>query len=208
MEADNTTIEMDIDRDSGHSFLMGNTEISGPGIKRLETGMDGTSGNLVVTANASLYKRLDGPSRHAVVTGNTETSSLDKNILKKFNQDKTNKKLVATSSMEIKGCGKKRGGEMPSNSRPLSKKTKNYQRIRKELSDKANAVKKLMKRKDESNGGCFQNALSALQAMPDIDDELVMDACDLLEDEKKAQIFLALNMSLRKKWLLRKLRSQ
>ncbi|OWM86815.1 hypothetical protein CDL15_Pgr015851 [Punica granatum] len=49
-------------------------------------------------------------------------------------------------------------------------------------------------------------AISALQAIADVDDDLLLDACDLLEDERKAKRFLALDAPLRKKWLLRKLR--
>lgn len=52
----------------------------------------------------------------------------------------------------------------------------------------------------------IEGAISALQKIPDIEDNVLLDACDLLEDERKARTFLALNAPLRKKWLLRKLR--
>ncbi|XP_028807106.1 uncharacterized protein LOC114761834 isoform X2 [Neltuma alba] len=227
--------EKDIHRASGNSVVMGNTEIveqdnqrpnelDGPSVNLAVTGNTKISDRDIerlegidITANASMSGpdiensgkiRMDGPSGYEIVTGNTETSSRDKRGLMKFNMGKASKKLVLTGSTEIKDYGKKRGGEMPPDSKPLDKKRKKDQRIRKALSDMADAVKKLMNKKDNSNDRSFQNAISALQAMPDIDEELVMDACDLLEDERKAKTFLALDVSLRKKWLLRKLRSQ
>nr|GMD92015.1 L10-interacting MYB domain-containing protein-like isoform X1 [Ipomoea batatas] len=46
------------------------------------------------------------------------------------------------------------------------------------------------------------------EAYMDGDDDLLLDACDFLEDDNKAKVFLALDPGLRKKWLLRKLRPQ
>lgn len=51
----------------------------------------------------------------------------------------------------------------------------------------------------------IESAIDALQAISDIDDEPLLEGCDLLEDERKAKTFLALDATLRKKWLLRKL---
>lgn len=51
-----------------------------------------------------------------------------------------------------------------------------------------------------------EKVVEAIQALPEMDEELILDACDFLEDEKKARTFLALDFKLRKKWLLRKLR--
>ncbi|XP_065860417.1 L10-interacting MYB domain-containing protein [Euphorbia lathyris] len=66
------------------------------------------------------------------------------------------------------------------------------------------------KRKDEkdetSNCVTIENVIKAVQDLPDMDEELILDACDFLEDEMKAKTFMALDVKLRKKWLLRKLR--
>ncbi|KAL7112581.1 hypothetical protein ACP275_04G011200 [Erythranthe tilingii] len=48
--------------------------------------------------------------------------------------------------------------------------------------------------------------VASIQALPDMDEDLVLDACDFLEDDKKAKTFLALDVKLRKKWLIRKIR--
>ncbi|XP_057964303.1 uncharacterized protein LOC131155288 [Malania oleifera] len=62
------------------------------------------------------------------------------------------------------------------------------------------------KEDENPNSLSIEHVIEAVQALPDMDEDLVLDACDLLEDEKKAKTFLALDIKLRKKWLLRKLR--
>ncbi|GMI74017.1 hypothetical protein like AT4G02210 [Hibiscus trionum] len=78
------------------------------------------------------------------------------------------------------------------------------------LQEMASAVSSLTKNKDDGNSSSFsiENVITAVQTLPDIDEDLILDACDLLEDETKAKTFMALDVKLRKKWLLRKLRPQ
>jgi len=68
------------------------------------------------------------------------------------------------------------------------------------------AVTSLTKAKDDNFS--VDKVITVLQEIPDLDDDLILDACDFLEDERRARLFLALAAPLRKKWLLRKLRSQ
>lgn len=65
------------------------------------------------------------------------------------------------------------------------------------------------KKDDEhSNSVQIELVIEAVQALPDMDDDLILDACDFLEDEMKSKTFMALDVKLRKKWLLRKLRPE
>ncbi|KAI3449434.1 hypothetical protein Pfo_006099 [Paulownia fortunei] len=77
------------------------------------------------------------------------------------------------------------------------------------IREMATAVSSLAdKRKEDENMNVIpvELVVAAIQALPDMDEDLVLDACDFLEDEKKAKTFLALDVKLRKKWLMRKLR--
>ncbi|XWS59352.1 hypothetical protein CRYUN_Cryun08bG0114200 [Craigia yunnanensis] len=70
------------------------------------------------------------------------------------------------------------------------------------------AMVTLIKKKKENDNASIERVIEELQAIPGIDDDLLLDACDFLEDDRRARMFLALDVSLRKKWLMRKLRSQ
>ncbi|KAF8395486.1 hypothetical protein HHK36_019432 [Tetracentron sinense] len=75
------------------------------------------------------------------------------------------------------------------------------------LREMADAVALLANKKIENESSVsIDNVIDVLQAVPGIEEDLIIDACDYLEDERKARTFLALDVTLRKKWLTRKLR--
>ncbi|KAK8630484.1 hypothetical protein V6N13_079276 [Hibiscus sabdariffa] len=77
------------------------------------------------------------------------------------------------------------------------------------LREMASAVSSLTEKGDcNSSSISIENVITAVQALPDVDEDLILDACDFLEEEIKAKTFMALDVKLRKKWLLRKLRPQ
>ncbi|RHN79394.1 putative Myb/SANT-like domain-containing protein [Medicago truncatula] len=88
------------------------------------------------------------------------------------------------------------------------KKARNYNEgMSVALKHMAVAVTSLTNKTKKEDNFSVGNVMKVLQAIPDLDDDLILDACDFLEDEKRARLFLALPANLRKKWLLRKLRS-
>ncbi|XP_020536605.1 uncharacterized protein LOC105637536 isoform X2 [Jatropha curcas] len=108
--------------------------------------------------------------------------------------------------IEISNQQRKRASTTPSDHENANKVQKTGKDMQRALPEVADAFTKLVSKKESKNNGTIENAIDALQAIPDIDEELLLDGCDLLEDDKKAKTFLALDASLRKKWLLRKLR--
>lgn len=101
----------------------------------------------------------------------------------------------------ISDAQRKRHGKISSDSKLPCKVQKTGKR-------ELDTVTASVNRKETKRQVTIENAIEALQAIPEIDDELLFDACDLLEDDTKAKTFMALNAPLRKKWLLRKLRPQ
>ncbi|MED6134393.1 hypothetical protein PIB30_117230 [Stylosanthes scabra] len=182
MDANDIDIEMDMD---GNLVVRDNTEILIRD-RRVSNEIDmvGISGNLNVTSNNRTSNQDTERPREMDINGR----SGDSVVTVKRNTNKIDTNGLCREPQHVK------------------KRQKNMV-VKEALSEMASVVKSLMNNKERNNyNSPLENALSALQAMPDIDEELVMDACDLLEDERMAKIFLALDISLRKKWLLRKLR--
>ena len=99
---------------------------------------------------------------------------------------------------------------MEENLHPSKKARKVDEGIEDVTREMAVAVTTLTKK--NNNGNCLdtKNGIDALQAIPDtadMDEDLVLDACEFLEDERKARMFLALDQTLRMKWLTRKFRA-
>jgi len=114
--------------------------------------------------------------------------------------------FIGFNELAYTGQKQKRLLENCSNSTSPKKSRNDEQGMAAALHEMAAVVSTVSAKKNDTSIS-IENVIEAVQALPDMDDDLVLDACDFLEDERKAKTFLALDAKLRKKWLIRKLRT-
>ncbi|KAD6120261.1 hypothetical protein E3N88_11532 [Mikania micrantha] len=121
-------------------------------------------------------------------------------IFKETNVDEKDSSSDTRSFAELEFKRQLENKENPEN----LKKTKiDEEGLLSALQEMANAVSCLVeKRKLEVEGNQnsidVENVIAGVQALPDVDDDFILDACDFLEDDTKAKTFLALDILHRK----------
>ncbi|XP_050223673.1 uncharacterized protein LOC126673536 [Mercurialis annua] len=117
-------------------------------------------------------------------------------------------KEYQTGEFEISDHRKKRKPTTSSTSvapTKVQRQTTEYPEV---LYHKPRMIKMVKKTKEKKEHMSIEVIVNALQTIPDMDDELFLEACQLLEDEKKATVFVGMDVNGRRKWLYRKLHRQ
>lgn len=107
--------------------------------------------------------------------------------------------------LEMSHQRKKRKSATLSTSALTRKAQRTIEEMQGAVEDKPREVKPFVGSEEEKDYSSIERIVSALQTVPDMDDELFLEACELLEDERNAKMFVAMDVTARRKWLLKKL---
>ncbi|KAK8995390.1 hypothetical protein V6N11_069824 [Hibiscus sabdariffa] len=107
------------------------------------------------------------------------------------------------AEFEIPDQRKKR--KTDASSMPASRKAARNNQERQHPFDERLVNAKTSFNDEDQYDSSIESIVDALQAIPGMDDVLFLDASKLLEDERKARMFVAMDVEQRRKWLLRKL---
>ena len=116
--------------------------------------------------------------------------------------------LLVGGEKKVSDHQKRHQLDMPSTLNESKKARNDDEGMALALKHMAVAVTSLTKKTKKEGTFSIDKVINVLQAIPGMDEDLILDACDFLEDERRARMFMALDDNLRKKWLLRKLRSE